>query len=79
MARGLISSWKQPFAYFILHSVVEKNTLKALVVIGIAVLKSIGLKIIAMVCDQGSNNRGMSTYIFFTIMKGSISFGTLPI
>ena len=46
-----------------------KEHLKELVIIGITALKSIGLKITAMVCDQGSNNRGMSTLLKVTLEK----------
>ena len=59
MARGLIHRWKQPFGYMVTSNTVKAGDLKPLVFEALDTLKSIGLKVRALICDQGSNNCSM--------------------
>ena len=59
MARGLVMPWKQPFGYVVTHSTVKADHLKQLVTKALTHLKSIGLCVKAITCDQGSNNTSM--------------------
>lgn len=55
MVMGLLTKWKQSIGYFkvntMRHPMLETMLLKAL-----SLLQSIGLKIIGIICDEGSNN-----------------------
>lgn len=55
--RGLVEPWKQPFAYYLTHSTVEKQILAELLREVLRSILNLGLIPKAIVCDQGSNNR----------------------
>ena len=57
MARGLIGQWKQPFGYALTSSAIKHADLKVLLMEAIKTLKGVGLKVKAVVCDQGPNNQ----------------------
>ena len=56
MARGLMSQWKQPFGYVITQNQVNNIDLKIMLNAAIQQIKSVNLKLKALVCDQGPNN-----------------------
>jgi hypothetical protein len=56
--RGLYYKWKFPFYYYISAGPIVKEKLKQIVEGVIEKLLSISIKPRAIVCDQGSNNRG---------------------
>jgi hypothetical protein len=56
--RGLYYKWKFPFCYYISAGPIVKEKLKQIVEGVIEKLLSISIKPRAIVCDQGSNNRG---------------------
>lgn len=54
--RGLYSNWKLPLAYFLTGSSMSSLILKDLIVDVIEKCTELGFNIVALVCDQGSNN-----------------------
>lgn len=64
--RGLYSSWKFPLAYFFSHHSTNKDNLKYLINYILETLHAIGFLPRALVCDQGSNNRGALTLLGVT-------------
>jgi hypothetical protein len=56
-ARGLYSSWKMPLGYFIIHSSMKFTDLKVILIRCIENLFDVGLKVCAIVSDQGTNNQ----------------------
>lgn len=61
MVRGLLSSWKQPVAYYLMYSTVDQKILTSLIKHVITSLLSIGLCLKVLVCDQGPSNRSCLT------------------
>lgn len=59
MARGIFSNWKQPFSYFLFNSGCPGVLLKNIVEEAIVKLRSVGLKVVALISDMGSNNLQM--------------------
>ena len=57
MVRGLASKWKQPIGYFLSSGPVKSSILATLVKTCIEKVDKTGLNVVALVCDQGSNNR----------------------
>lgn len=57
MARGLLEPWKQAVGYFLSSGPINGNLLKCLLSQCVDKLIQIGLKVKAVICDQGSNNR----------------------
>ena len=57
MVRGLYTKWKQPLAYFLTAGTVRAETLQTLTHRCLAKLEAIGLDTMALICDQGTNNR----------------------
>ena len=57
MVRGLASKWKQPIGYFLSSGPIKPTVLDSLVKECLDKLEETGLKVVALVCDQGSNNR----------------------
>lgn len=57
LARGIYSSWKMPLAYFICGSSMKHNVLQNLIKSTITKVMDAGLKVVAIVCDQGTNNQ----------------------
>lgn len=59
MARGLLSKWKQPFAYVLSKGPVKVAILHSLVKESLNRLLDVGLVPKVLICDQGSNNRAL--------------------
>lgn len=57
MARGIYTNWKLPLGYFVSADSMKGVELASLIKRAIIYAKSAGLQPVAMVCDQGSNNR----------------------
>ena len=57
MVRGLASKWKQPIGYFLSSGPIKSTILQALTKACIDKIDKTGLNVVALVCDQGSNNR----------------------
>ena len=57
MVQGLYTKWKQPLAYFLTAGTVRAETLQTLTHRCLAKLEAIGLDTMALICDQGTNNR----------------------
>ena len=57
MVRGLASKWKQPVGYFLSSGPIEATILQSLTKACINQINKTGLNVVALVCDQGSNNR----------------------
>ena len=57
MVRGLASKWKQPIGYFLSSGPVKSSILATLAKTCIEKVDKTGLNVVALVCDQGSNNR----------------------
>lgn len=58
LIRGLYKNWKLPISYFLSRNSLDKNRLKDLVLYNLNSVISAGLIPKAIVCDQGTNNRG---------------------
>ena len=56
LVKGLIHRWKQPFGYFYSSGPISGSRLKVLLFEAIQCLQAIGLTVIVVVSDQGSNN-----------------------
>ena len=57
MVRGLASKWKQPVGYFLSSGPIKAKILQSLTWQCIDKVDQTGLNVVALVCDQGSNNR----------------------
>ena len=57
MVQGLASKWKQPIGYFLSAGPIKASILQVLTRICINKLETIGLQVVALICDQGTNNR----------------------
>ena len=57
MVRGLASKWKQPVGYFLSSGPINATILRSLTKQCIDKIEKTGLNVVAMVCNQGSNNR----------------------
>ena len=57
VVRGLASKWKQPLGYFLSSGPIKSTILKSLTKECIGKLEKMGLNVVAILCDQGSNNR----------------------
>ena len=57
MVRGLASKWKQPIGYLLSSGPIKSTVLQSLIRSCLSKLDETGLKVAALVCDQGSNNR----------------------
>ena len=57
MVRGPASKWKQPIGYFLSSGPMRSTILKSLTKACINKIYKTGLKVVALVCYQGSNNR----------------------
>ncbi|EZA62951.1 THAP domain-containing protein, partial [Ooceraea biroi] len=55
MIRGMCRSWKQPLGYYFLHSTFPADQLKLIITEAISKLQGIGLKVVALITDMGSN------------------------
>ena len=59
MVRGLLSKWKQPVAHYFSSGPMKAETMKMLLFECIAKLTGIGLHVLLVICEQGSNNRSL--------------------
>ena len=57
MVRGLATKWKQPVRYFLSSGPIKATILRSLTKQCIDKIDKTGLNVVALVCDQGSNNR----------------------
>ena len=55
MVRGVISNWKQPVSYYLVHETSKSEQLKDILREAFHHLESLDLNIVALVSDQGSN------------------------
>ena len=63
MIRGLASKWKQPIVYFLSSGPIRAKTLQSLTRSCIRKVTETGLNVVALVCDQGSNNRSFIQHL----------------
>ena len=63
MIRGILRNYKQPVAYTFCSGSTKKEELAVLVTEIIRKLHSVGLKVIATVCDQGASNVSCIKYL----------------
>lgn len=59
MVRGLAANWKQPLSFYFSENAASAKHLKNLLFEILEALRSISLKPIVVVCDQGSCNRSL--------------------
>ncbi|VEN60059.1 unnamed protein product [Callosobruchus maculatus] len=57
LVRGLYASWKMPVSFYFGHSTVKAADLLHLLDENLTSLKNTGLNVVAVVCDQGTNNQ----------------------
>ncbi|KAL4119564.1 hypothetical protein QTP88_012369 [Uroleucon formosanum] len=80
MVRGLYNNWKLPLAYFLSGSSMSSLILKDLITDEIEKCTELGFNIVALVCDQGSNNYSALKHLGcckekpFVEIKGKTSF-----
>ena len=55
--KGLASKWKQPIGYFLSAGPIKASVLQTLTKSCITKLQAIDINVVALICDQGSNNR----------------------
>jgi len=55
MVKSICQSWKQPLSYFFLNSTMKASDLLQIIPEAIRKIKSIGLKIVGLTSDMGSN------------------------
>ena len=63
MIRGLASKWKQPIGYFLSSGPIRAKTLQSLTRSCISKVTETGLNVVALVCEQGSNNRSFIQHL----------------
>lgn len=56
MLRGLFSNWKYVLNYFVTEKGMTGNTLKKIIQQNVKIIKELGLRTKALVCDQGGGN-----------------------
>lgn len=59
MVRGLTEKWKQPVGYFLSSGPMSADTMKLHLLSCLTKLNEVGLKVVVIVADQGSNNRSL--------------------
>ena len=59
MVKSIVDNWKQPIGYFLSSGPMSGNDMKILLLECISKLHSIGLKVLVIIGDQGSNNRNL--------------------
>ncbi|KAL4083888.1 hypothetical protein QTP88_029204 [Uroleucon formosanum] len=69
LIRGMYSSWKMPISYFFSATSMKATTLSKLIVDHVQQLMNCGLKVRAIVCDQGPNNRSAFSKLNLTKEK----------
>ena len=55
MARGIMDNWKQPLSYHLVHGACDSSKVKEKLLETIDKVQSIGLKVVAVISDLGSN------------------------
>ena len=55
MVRGVLFNWKQPIAYFLVNESSGSSQLKKILAEALNNLESLGLDVVSVVSDQGSN------------------------
>lgn len=76
MVKGMVHKWKQPFGYFVSNGPMSGNRQHELLLQAIDQLEQIGLIVMLVICDQGSNNINMfKTRMGVTIKKPYFMFG----
>ena len=55
MARGIADNWKQPLGYFLVHESCKSSDIKKILFDAIEKIFSIGLKVVCVISDLGSN------------------------
>ena len=55
MVRGILQKWKQPVAYYLDNQSCDSNHLKEILSEALLQLEAMGLNIVGVVSDQGSN------------------------
>lgn len=65
MVRGIGSNWKQPLAYFFYKSSTPSTDLKTIIFESVRKLTTIGLNVLGITSDQGSN--------FFKLVKSDLN------
>lgn len=69
LIRGIFKSWKQPLAYFFLHSSINASHLVDILYKVIINLRNIGLKVVSIMSDMGSNFLKLSELLHINIEK----------
>lgn len=59
MARGITNNWKQAVGYFLSSGPMKGNEMKVLLLQCIEKLAAIGLTVVVVIADQGSNNQNL--------------------
>lgn len=57
MVNGLYDSWKSVLNYFVSENGIKAENLKEIIEANLKICQELGLKVRAIVCDQGPNNR----------------------
>ena len=75
MICGLASKWKQPIGYLLSSGPMKSNILQSLTKTSIGKIDKTGLNVVALICDQGSNNRCfLQKYEKVSVMKPYIQY-----
>lgn len=59
MVKAIVEKWKQAIGFFLCSGPMSGSDMKTLLMECISKLKNIGLKVLVMIGDQGSNNRNL--------------------
>ena len=59
MVRGIREKWKQPVGYFLTSGPMSGEKMHSLIIECITKLKEVGITVVLLVADQGSNNRNL--------------------
>jgi hypothetical protein len=81
MARGLLTKWKQPLAYFQVSNTTSADLLKRIIEQCIGKLSDVGFTTVCIICDQGATNQQMFKLFgvtpdqpYATVMDRSVNF-----
>lgn len=66
MVRGLLHRWKIPVAYYVVDKSVKGEEIKTILLQCTSAILETGLRIRAVVCDQGSTNRKAASLLNVT-------------
>ena len=75
MVSGLFAHWKQPLGFFISKSSTPAEILRERVLDCVSRLCNVGLKVNAVVSDQGASNQKMVKYLQVTVEKPYFMYG----